>query len=108
MADLELVREVVKRRAGRVFAAIDEGKDPLLLRQHKLRVVSQKLLVYRWFAHSDEKKCNKTPYGFRAVIQVRRDSLGRLYLKELGELPTEALSFYENQKNKNNLIWVEE
>lgn len=87
MANVKLVSEVVKRRARRVFEAIDNGIPLEEIRQAKLRVVTKKRLYYNWRAHSNPLKRKHTPQGFRAFLMVWRDSLNRVYVKEVEEIP---------------------
>ena len=66
-----------KRRARRVFDAIDAGSDPSDVRQHKLRRASNNRL---WYCGSGSRRTG--PW-----LCVRRDSIGRLYVGEVSELP---------------------
>lgn len=105
--DISVVVPTAKARAKLVFAKIDEGADPTKIRQHKLRQAQPKRLVYKWHAHSDKAKCNKTPHGFKATLEVRRDSLNRLYVKELPSMPAEAEQAYNELKaHPDQMIWV--
>jgi hypothetical protein len=71
----------IKRRAKRVFAAIEDGTEYMGdVRQHKLRLVSSRKLYYNW-----RSRCGTG--SSRMKLEVRRDSLGRIYIKEIGTLP---------------------
>jgi len=76
----EEIKEKVKRRAKRAWAQMDEVQDvKAVKRQHKLRRVSPSRLIYDWKKAVDDQS--------NRYIEVRRDRIGRLYVKGLYVMP---------------------